>query len=177
MIYIFTFVIAALLSRLCVRTVLGQDSGLALAQVSRSKESVRRGEREGVLRLSISPITKPEHLAFDAPPHSHSSAEGVEGNSILHKFRLQDIALLASVDGRFHAVNRTTGQTIWSMEDSDGEKLGDPKEELLHPLVRTDHNLEGNLQADGGAGEMYIVEPQSGDIFVLSTNPEGKSTP
>lgn len=179
MIYLSTLIFAALFFWRCVCTALGQDtgsgSGLALAQVSRSKDNVRRGEKDGVIRLSVSPITKPEHLAFDAPPHSQSSTDALNGGDTFHELQLQDIAILAGVDGRFHAVSRTTGHTIWSMEDIDSEKLGDPHNELLHPLVRTDHNLEEALQGDEGVGELYIVEPQSGDIFVLSTDPEGSS--
>jgi serine/threonine-protein kinase/endoribonuclease IRE1 len=178
MINLSTLVFAALFFWRCVSTAFGQDStgggsGLALAQASRSKDNVRRGQKDGVVRLSVSPVTKPEHLAFEAPPHSHSSADSIDGGDTFHELQLQDILLLASVDGKFHALSRTTGQTIWSMEDHDSEKSGDPHDEMLHHLVRTDHNLEATLQADGGVGEIYIVEPQSGEIFVLSTDPEG----
>jgi serine/threonine-protein kinase/endoribonuclease IRE1 len=64
---------------------------------------------------------------------------------------LLDIVLVASVDGNFHALNRSTGHALWSMTDGATE-----------PLVRTAHIVEDDA-------EQYIIEPQSGDIYVVSS--------
>lgn len=82
----------------------------------------------------------------------------------LHKETLNvvDTVLLATIDGRFHAVNRTTGQPVWSMAATPG--LND----ILLPLVRTDHDLDKDDEDDEEPQEMYIVEPQTGDIFTLN---------
>ena len=73
-----------------------------------------------------------------------------------------DTVLLATVDGRFHAINRTTGQPVWSMASTPG--LSD----ILHPLVRTDHDLDRDDEDDEEPSEVYILEPQTGDIFILN---------
>lgn len=73
-----------------------------------------------------------------------------------------DTVLLATIDGRFHAVNRTTGQPVWSMAATPG--LND----ILLPLVRTDHDLDREDDDDDEPQEVYIVEPQTGDIFILN---------
>jgi serine/threonine-protein kinase/endoribonuclease IRE1 len=73
-----------------------------------------------------------------------------------------DTVLLATIDGRFHAVNRTTGQPVWSMAATPG--LND----ILLPLVRTDHELDRDDEDDEEPQEVYIVEPQTGDVFTLS---------
>ncbi|KAG9016054.1 bifunctional endoribonuclease/protein kinase ire1, partial [Tulasnella sp. 427] len=84
--------------------------------------------------------------------------------------KLLDIVLLASVNGRFHALNRTTGSTIWSTEQPAAEPHG--ADTGLRELVRTDHgNLRSGHLADGFGDEVfgtetYIVEPQSGVVFV-----------
>ncbi|KAH6910718.1 hypothetical protein BKA70DRAFT_1424376 [Coprinopsis sp. MPI-PUGE-AT-0042] len=67
---------------------------------------------------------------------------------------LLDIVLIASVDGKFHALNRTSGRTLWSMPAGPS---------TLAPLVRTEH---ANYDPDDT--ETYIIEPQSGDIYVVN---------
>lgn len=76
--------------------------------------------------------------------------------------RLDDILLTASVDGQFHALNRTNGQIKWSMSN---EIQGSGTRSLIHPMVRSDHTLPGNHLDEGD--ETYVIEPQSGEIFVL----------
>jgi hypothetical protein len=83
------------------------------------------------------------------PPHEYRVIETADEAS-----ELLDVVLVASVDGKFHALNRATGQTLWSMRG--------PALPALEPLVRTDHR----------EGEQYIIEPQSGDIYVLA-EPDG----
>src|SRR3954451_24185801 len=46
-------------------------------------------------------------------------------------FQLLDVVLVASVDGNFHALNRTSGQALWSMASSSPSSV--PSE--LAPLV------------------------------------------
>jgi serine/threonine-protein kinase/endoribonuclease IRE1 len=140
-----------------------EDDGLALAQLSRSQP--RTPSQDGTVRVSR--VDKPEDLTFEAPqsPHAQGGLGEAEAD-ILRSLILSDTVLLASVDGRFHAVNRTTGRAIWSMED---DTDANPSQSLLHSLVRTDHNLP-NLPLDSDYQELYIIEPQSGDIFILSSS-------
>ncbi|KAG2159369.1 uncharacterized protein EDB93DRAFT_1245174 [Suillus bovinus] len=79
---------------------------------------------------------------------------------------LHDIVLVASVDGRFHALNRTSGQKIWSMSHTAHEVPSS-----LAPLVRTQHaTYDSDLTDDDDAHhEVYMIEPQSGDIYVMAT--------
>lgn len=79
---------------------------------------------------------------------------------------LLDIVLVASVDGRFHALNRTSGQKLWSMSHSAHEAPSS-----LAPLVRTKHpTYDSDLMDDDDAHhEVYMIEPQSGDIYVMAT--------
>jgi serine/threonine-protein kinase/endoribonuclease IRE1 len=83
-------------------------------------------------------------------------------NYLPHGLNVVDTVLLATVDGRFHAVNRTTGQQIWSMASTPG--LND----IILPLVRTDHDLDKDGEDDEDPQELYIIEPQTGDIFILN---------
>ncbi|KAG1737524.1 uncharacterized protein EDB91DRAFT_1055143 [Suillus paluster] len=79
---------------------------------------------------------------------------------------LLDIVLVASVDGRFHALNRTSGQKLWSISHSAPEAPSS-----LAPLVRTKHAThDPDLTDDDDTHhEVYIIEPQSGDIYVMAT--------
>lgn len=148
-----------------------QADGLALAQLSR--DNGRRWLQDGVVRAS--PIKKPEDLAFEPPTRPHpSTAPDNADVELLNGLRLLDTVLLASIDGRFHAVNRTNGRPIWSMED-DAELA--PSQGILHNLVRTDHNLQSIDTLEQDNKELYIIEPQSGDIFILDPDTDdGAST-
>ncbi|KAJ7031663.1 hypothetical protein C8F04DRAFT_1235902 [Mycena alexandri] len=80
---------------------------------------------------------------------------------------LLDIVLVASVDGKFHALNRSTGRTLWSM-GSFSSSVSQPS--TLAPLVRTSHiDHDPDLTDDTAYQETYIIEPQSGDIYVMAT--------
>lgn len=85
-------------------------------------------------------------------------------------YDLLDIILVASVDGKFHALNRTSGATLWSMSSfATTTSVSAPSS--LAPLVRTQH-VEQNQETDDVNDtplETYIIEPQSGDIYVMST--------
>lgn len=85
--------------------------------------------------------------------------------------QLLDIILLASVDGKFHALNRTTGKTLWSMASiATTTSVSGPSS--LAPLVRSSH-LNFALDQDDidfdedNPRETYIIEPQSGSIYVI----------
>jgi len=75
-------------------------------------------------------------------------------------YNLLDTVLVATVDGKFHAVNRTSGHTLWSMSSFiTTTSVSAPSS--LSPLVKTSHSEEPDDE------ETYIIEPQSGDIYVL----------
>ncbi|KAJ7057052.1 hypothetical protein C8F01DRAFT_341940 [Mycena amicta] len=78
---------------------------------------------------------------------------------------LLDVVLVASVDGKFHALNRTTGHSLSSMSSFGATTQAS----TIAPLVRTSH-----LDCDPNSicPETYIIEPQSGDIYVMA-NPTG----
>jgi serine/threonine-protein kinase/endoribonuclease IRE1 len=82
-------------------------------------------------------------------------------------FDLLDVVLVASVDGRFHALNRTSGQTLWSMSSS-----ATAAPSGLAPLVRTSHvetDPDTTDDDDAPHQELYIIEPQTGDIYVMAS--------
>lgn len=80
--------------------------------------------------------------------------------------KLIDIVLVASIDGSFHAVNRTSGQRLWSMSAAATDIPSS-----LAPLVRTKHaTIDYDLTDDDDAHqELYIIEPQTGDVYVMPT--------
>ncbi|KAJ7756994.1 hypothetical protein B0H16DRAFT_1885715 [Mycena metata] len=80
---------------------------------------------------------------------------------------LLGIVLVASVDGKFHALNRSTGRTLWST-GSFSSSASQPS--TLAPLVHTSHiDHDPDLTDDTAYQETYIIEPQSGDIYVMAT--------
>ncbi|KAJ7507249.1 hypothetical protein B0H11DRAFT_2153641 [Mycena galericulata] len=87
----------------------------------------------------------------------------------LGESELLDIVLVASVDGKFHALNRTTGRTLWSMSSFEPAR-GVNQPSTLAPLVRTSHiDHDPDLTDESAYQETYIIEPQSGDIYVMAT--------
>lgn len=64
------------------------------------------------------------------------------------RFDILDIVLVASVDGKLHALNRSSGHILWSTS-------------TISSLVRTVH--------DDDNSDLYIIEPQSGDIYLMAT--------
>lgn len=90
---------------------------------------------------------------------------------------LSDTVLLASIDGRFHALNRTNGRVKWSMHPpptsifSTEQPIEDPP---LYNLVRSTHHDFDEREHD--LEETYIIEPQSGEVFVLPPG-ASQSTP
>ncbi|KAJ8486815.1 hypothetical protein ONZ45_g14539 [Pleurotus djamor] len=85
-------------------------------------------------------------------------------------YDLLDIVLVASVDGKLHAFNRTSGQTVWSMTSSLPPNGTAPSG--LAPLIRTTHpkydiDPDDDFDSNQPASELYVIEPQTGEIFVL----------
>lgn len=81
---------------------------------------------------------------------------------------LLDIVLVASVDGKFHALNRTYGQVLWSMSAFTSDQTSVPS--TLAPLVRTQHpNVDPDTFDDTDTHETYIIEPQTGDIYIATS--------
>ncbi|KAJ7756999.1 hypothetical protein B0H16DRAFT_1885719 [Mycena metata] len=93
---------------------------------------------------------------------------GQSPTNSLEDSELLDIVLVASVDGQFHVLNRSTGHILrskWS-EPSSFPSTGTraPESAALLPLVHTSHP---DLVDDGADQETYIIEPQSGNIYIL----------
>ncbi|KAF9530552.1 hypothetical protein CPB83DRAFT_850528 [Crepidotus variabilis] len=87
-------------------------------------------------------------------------------------YNLLDIILVASVDGKFHALNRHNGRPLWSMSSfPTTTSISAPSS--LGPLIRTSHfhsqpNFDPDtVDEDSDEQETYIIEPQTGDIYVL----------
>jgi serine/threonine-protein kinase/endoribonuclease IRE1 len=107
------------------------------------------------------------------PPRGHSTTDD-------DPLEILNVVLVASVDGKFHALNRTTGGKLWSMpsspppraspSSSDPEPV-QPVPSILGPLVSTKHlDVDPDIDDDPFSQETYIVEPQSGDIYVTTSN-------
>ncbi|PPQ65135.1 hypothetical protein CVT24_003225 [Panaeolus cyanescens] len=111
----------------------------------------------------------------NAPPPVPNTVRYIQDEQAKQDFlkdnQLVDIILLASVDGKFHALNRTTGKTLWSMSSiSTTTSVSGPSS--LAPLVRSSQlNFEPDLDDidfdEENPRETYIIEPQSGSIYVV----------
>jgi serine/threonine-protein kinase/endoribonuclease IRE1 len=116
--------------------------------------------------LSLRPQHPPavSHALVEHSPPQHTRFPQPD-TDVLDSLDLLDILLLASVDGNFHALNRTSGDILWSMS---ARASSSSKPSALAPLVRTEHvDYDPDLVDDSTPHEMYIIEPQSGDIYVL----------
>lgn len=117
--------------------------------------TVREGLQDRKLSLETGAVDQYRFL----PPVqvSHGGSED--------ELELLDLCLVASVDGKFHALNRSSGQILWSM----GATSSSASPAALRPLIRTQHVDRDPVHDDGDSEhrELYIIEPQSGDIYVL----------
>lgn len=104
----------------------------------------------------------------NAPKYSFVSPS-VDSSETSGELELLDIVLVASVDGKFHALNRTSGHTLWSMSSfPSSTSISAPS--TLAPLIRTTHvDHDPEMTDETTPQEQYVIEPQSGDIYVMAT--------
>ncbi|KAK0205509.1 other/IRE protein kinase [Desarmillaria ectypa] len=117
----------------------------------------------------ISSRTLPSTGAQDlARPNTYKVVPPLAEEGTEQDTELLDIVLLASVDGKFHALNRKSGQTLWSMSSFTSSTTA-AAPTALAPLIRTiHHDHDPDLVDDNTDQETYIIEPQSGDIYVMA---------
>ncbi|TCD64886.1 bifunctional endoribonuclease/protein kinase ire1 [Steccherinum ochraceum] len=134
-------------------------AGITLAEVV-SVRSAKNNVASQITDLSTRVQGRPHRVDFNLAGFGTIGDEESE---------LLDVVLAASVDGKLHALNRTTGVTLWSLSSNtpSGEKIPNS----LAPLVRTKHpEYDPDLTDEGAPGrETYVIEPQTGDIYVLSS--------
>ncbi|KAF9806751.1 hypothetical protein IEO21_08560 [Rhodonia placenta] len=114
--------------------------------------------------LPVRPATRITELStIDSSRTGYHWASGTGTGDGLN---LLDIVLVASVDGKLHALNRNSGETVWSMAGGEGTAPA-----TLAPLVRTQHpDIDPDLtDDDSDYQDVYVVEPQTGDIFIMSS--------
>lgn len=111
------------------------------------------------LRTAPSP-----HDEYPLIPPLGSQHYGGQGPNDLEPL---NIVLLASIDGNLHALNRSTGTVLWSMSSNSPNSLS-----ALGPLVRTQQAIILGDESDDSQQEYYVIEPQSGDIYVMSSKSE-----
>ncbi|KAJ7809420.1 hypothetical protein B0H14DRAFT_3759881 [Mycena olivaceomarginata] len=109
------------------------------------------------------------YSSSSSPHHPDPRADNTE---------LLGIVLLTSVDRKLHALDRATGETRWSMA-APGPSSAQCS--TLAPLVRTappdsDPDPEDDDDEEQHNTPYYIIEPQSGDIYVLAP-PHSRSAP
>ncbi len=148
MVHLFSFqVLAALLfvlSAACSAQLLSLRSPI-------QERSLAIGSHDG--------IPTNEHFRF-LPPLQSAHGDSAENLELL------DICVVASVDGKLHALNRTSGYVVWSMTSSTASSS---PPEAFSPLVRTHHVEYDPILGESEHRERYIIEPQTGDIYVLPT--------
>ena len=104
------------------------------------------------------------HDKYPLIPPLGSQHYGSQDSSDLE---LLNVVLLASVDGNLHALNRSTGTVLWSMSSNSPSSPS-----TLGPLVRTQQAVTLDDEGDDSQQEYYVIEPQSGDIYVMSSKSE-----
>jgi serine/threonine-protein kinase/endoribonuclease IRE1 len=104
------------------------------------------------------------HDEYPLIPPLGSQNYGSQGSNDLE---ILNIVLLASVDGNLHALNRSTGTVLWSMSSNSPNSPS-----TLGPLVRTQQAITLDDEGDDSQQEYYVIEPQSGDIYIMSSKSE-----
>ncbi|KIJ27979.1 hypothetical protein M422DRAFT_270830, partial [Sphaerobolus stellatus SS14] len=90
------------------------------------------------------------------------SAPSFPGSAqIPEELQLLDIVVVASIDGKLHGLNRKTGRVLWSMKGAPETSTNVTSPHSFDSLVRTEHS------AHDPDRELFIIEPQSGDIYIL----------
>jgi serine/threonine-protein kinase/endoribonuclease IRE1 len=109
--------------------------------------------------------TSPDpHHKYPLIPPLGSQHYGNQGSDDLEPL---NIVLLASIDGNLHALNRSTGTILWSMSSNSPNSPS-----TLAPLVRTRQTVVLDDESNDSQHEYYVIEPQSGDIYVMSSKSE-----
>ncbi|KAJ7798749.1 hypothetical protein B0H14DRAFT_3544043 [Mycena olivaceomarginata] len=121
-----------------------------------------------VLTLLLASSCCAELVNLQPPPLHKCNVSGPakQPDLLVDNSELLDIVLLASVNGKFHALNHTTGHTLWSMSSFSSSSMA------VSPLVCTCHIDQDPDLTDDDLDvyqETYIIEPQSGDIYVMAT--------
>lgn len=117
-------------------------------------------------------VTVRRDVGLYEPLHHHTArAQSTTADDALE---VLNVVLVASVDGKFHALNRTNGGKLWSMPSSPPSSTHNASQtvpSILEPLISTKHlDADPDLEDDSFPHETYIVEPQSGDIYVTSSS-------
>lgn len=132
----------------------------ALLAASQALASSRPGQSQALVRSSTNDYT---NQRYASPQIEEPTPD------IAKDYDLLDIVLVASVDGKFHALNRTSGHVLWSMSSfATTTSVSAPSS--LSPLIRTSHTAHDPDTEDEVDHETYIIEPQSGYIYVLPSS-------
>jgi len=75
-----------------------------------------------------------------------------------HPDELMDIVLLATIEGKFHALSRSTGQSIWTTSYFKNTTTIHIPSALTYSQATDPNN----------AKEFYAIEPQSGNIYAMN---------
>ncbi|KAF4553903.1 Ribonuclease 2-5A-like protein [Elsinoe fawcettii] len=100
----------------------------------------------------------PSVRARPARPTGASSGLSRQSARSLQDWQVEDIILLATVDGKIYARERNTGAPRWELE-------------VDRPMVQTTYHKKNNSEEDGRTDDdfLFIVEPsQDGALFVYS---------
>ncbi|KAG6889943.1 hypothetical protein C0995_013470 [Termitomyces sp. Mi166 len=119
--------------------------------------------------ISLRTNSARSHALAERGPSEYSFISSSRESAGTNDLDLIDIVLVASVDGKFHALNRTSGNMIWSMSSfPSSTSISAPS--TLGPLVRTTHlDNDPDMTDETTPQELYVIEPQSGDIYVMMT--------
>ncbi|KZO94710.1 hypothetical protein CALVIDRAFT_538819 [Calocera viscosa TUFC12733] len=132
------------------------------------------------------PIRGPAVENYRFEPPSSGPGTGLGETAFGNDLNLLDLVICASVDGKFHALDRASGRKLWSMESDPTVASGGSNSSLFQPLVRNEElaipHAAGQRSGAGAASglwddeeddafhallEKYVIEPQSGDIYMI----------
>lgn len=121
-----------------------------------------KGGSNGLKTLSASQTFAPAHhddvggLAVRAPAHAASIPSALIADRSLQDWVMEDLILMATVDGSLQAKDRRTGQHRWDLGAD-------------YPMVETTYYREGLSEDDPWTRMYWIIEPsENGAIYLLS---------
>ena len=160
-----------------------------------SRRPTQAGRSPAELHLLNNDITTVKFRSTDEDPHNHklralapaypslsgsavraplvqqsveSSPQGLSAlpsARLLQDWEVENIVLLATIDGTIHARDRKTGNERWSLGIPNSPMI----ETIHHKLNRSDLNVEGSPYEDD---YMFIVEPsKDGNLYVQHRDP------